>query len=162
VTDEELRKLDAEVHRVVFAETGCACGPADNGYDPDTGFCLRCGNRTVPQYSARMADASLVIDEMAKRCEGFELIDWPEDGEKRWLAYFGNNLRRPGECKGEVEEATAPVAICKAALAASASSPPLMPTLVSATGPRRPTLNHRSPPTRATGKSETPTNPCGT
>lgn len=113
MTDQELREMDAEVHRVLTGHPGCLCGPADGGYDPADGYCVRCLRLPAPRYTTDAGDAWNVVCEMTRRfdrdpfiCENAYL-----SGDREWHVVFGG--------KYEAAEATPMLAICKAALAAA-------------------------------------------
>lgn len=99
MTEKELRELDAEVHRVVF-------GPQPRTWD----------ERYAPHYSTNIAAAWKVVEKLAERfdrdpfiCENTYL-----SGDREWHVVFNGMY--------EAAEPTAPLAICKAAIAAMRDS----------------------------------------
>jgi hypothetical protein len=138
MTDEEHRALDREVAEKVMGtlprevrirgsdETVTIF--TDNPYYSD-GQCGLHELRWVtepPAYSTEIELAWLVVERMKADPFGigpdFELLwgpEEPEDAEEQWVAVFGAKLK-PGQCVVESYGSTAPLAICRAVLAAVA------------------------------------------
>jgi hypothetical protein len=98
VTEKELRELDAEVHRVVF-------GPQPRTWD----------ERYAPHYSTSIAAAWKVVAWLTKKFCHFNL-----HGDAAWRCEVGTVDRHgdEGPRYDSGPQSTAPLAICKVALAA--------------------------------------------
>lgn len=115
MTTVELRALDAEVHRGVF---GCQVHWSEDHQDwrhviADNGVSLFCG-QPVPHYSTDMGAAWKVVEKMCGETKQILFVS----GE--WYAIFPRSCPE-GVVPTVILEgaATAPLAICKAALAAA-------------------------------------------
>jgi hypothetical protein len=109
MTDTELRALDAEIHAKVFGKPVRTCKYGFHWTD-EIGLL---GALRVPKYTADMAQTWLVVERM-RGAWHFQLKT--EDVE--WAAKFGKIDPTDFDiCTWEFEP-TAPLAICRAALAA--------------------------------------------
>lgn len=121
VDDEQASRPD-HVMRPVYVGPGCYGLGRCTSTDPATtvfGHWAEC-LEVVPAYSTDLASAWLVVERMRDRWE-FRLTRWHEDLDApEWCALFFD--RRLGSADGEVYAETAPLAICRAALAAAAAA----------------------------------------
>jgi hypothetical protein len=111
MTDDELRKLDAEVHREVM-DKHCELGYCGTRQDY-VGYC-EYGMHAIPRYSSSIAAAWQVVE---KLCAAHLLAQVEERiAEPPWECFFHQRLTL--ELVGSSTAETAPLAICRAALAA--------------------------------------------
>jgi hypothetical protein len=112
------RELDRLVHERVWAQCAhrnrrkavCSQGPTE--VCEDCGEDAWWGEKSVPWYSANMTNAWRVVEHMRTQGWLFTLADSSEPGQ--WYARF----HRLNRLNAAVRE-TAPLAICRAALAAT-------------------------------------------
>ena len=107
------RELDAKIHKEIFGHEIEIC-PMHHSHS--------CCGRNLPNYSTQIADAWLVVEKLAKENYGFgiyitTIIDLDGGLHDNWGCYFEND-----DFEWEVEEETAPLAICLAALKAVESN----------------------------------------
>ena len=75
---------------------GCLCGPAPDGYDPQTGFCTRCGQRVPPRFSRDPDVAIKAADAIGIWDEGYFL-----KGNEIWT--WGECCQSQAGCPGSLE-----------------------------------------------------------
>jgi len=103
-------ELDREVYRVVLGSPSLAVPTDINGHPffPD--------DYLIPHYSADIAAAWLVAEEMAARGLRVVVEDWRDDTKNPgWAVYF---FRQSGGSSKQIVAETLPLAVCRAALLA--------------------------------------------
>jgi len=118
MTDMEAgRELDTRIAikvmgwtRVERSTTGIAYPPRPSGFDP-----ARHAYHSVPHYSTDIAAAWLVVERMKDNGCSLQL-HWEAGRSRQWVADFVEESDE--EFTGEQLGDTAPLAICRAALAA--------------------------------------------
>ncbi|HVL12608.1 MAG TPA: hypothetical protein VM529_08590 [Gemmata sp.] len=124
MSEHELREVDYRIAREVF---DWSAEEVDAVRWCEAGSVVDCANTTreLPRYSTDIAAAWLVVEKLRQVVAGFELLEWPELDEP-YCASFGHRLGRAvveeaglpsGVGTAEEEGKTAPIAICRAALA---------------------------------------------
>lgn len=114
MTTDELRALDARVHREVM---GRPCH-FDSGPWFEDESTWENGTRrwaSVPPYSSEIAAAWLVVEKLSGMGHGLVLQDWTYKGSAAWAALY--DLANAHDT-GHIMNESAPVAICLAALRA--------------------------------------------